>query len=716
VTTLLRVPMLLQAATLGLAGFVLLPGTAKAFVDPIEAEFHLRWAWSVAGSAIGRSGLEAIDLDSDGDAEILVAADPWDSDGYWYILERQGDRLAQIYTSLPRADGVKGVATGVEDGRVRIVVAGTTSLSVYDGATHSEIAAFSAPTAFQENLAVADIDNDGILDAITCDFSNLYVYELLLGTVRTKFGFGCDDIAIGQTDSDPQLEIALAGNTSGGFLLDGVSLAVDWADPRGFGDLVCLGDFDADGLDEVAAQAPVSGGLRVQDPVSNTLLWESLSGYVTALAASDVDAEPGAELLWGEGDSARIHVLDGATSTELHSITALDGPVTAIAVGDTNADGTPDVHWGAGWPGSSIDALYVASTNSTSFEARTEEWAGPITGIEVGDFLGDGGLEVATALSVVSDFYIGSVPVVLSFASGRVVRFAPGGWPGAFGAKVESTEAAQLDADPQLEICLAGFYQLGCYDGADFAEQWFVALPKQVYTVGAGEIDGDPTPELVVGTEEAFVFAFEGDSGWLKWRTPQPDYTYPPIHSVQLLDLLGDSRQEVVATPAAGSSTSLTTFDGASGLVAAGPWTTNVASTISLPSSVAPDLLLVGRSDGGIVSFNPLTGAIGPILGDFPQAVAAFGLADFNRDGTHDIAALLGNHFQIQDGETGTILYTSPYLGYLAESAEAFLVGDFDGNTVPEVLVGSHVGLALFEAPLFVVFADGFESGDTSSW
>jgi hypothetical protein len=713
--SLSRSGLLLAAALLGLVAGT--PGVATARVgDGGGTAFGIRWAWSVAGDAIGYKGLEVVDLNGDDRPEILAAADPWASGGYWYVLERQGDDLVQIYSSLPRADGVMGLAAGATNGRVSIVVVGSSSLSVYDGASRREMASFPTASTDQRALAVADIDGDGILDAVVCDGSNLYVYELLLGSVRTKFGFGCTDIAIGQTDADPQLEIALAGNASGGFVLDGLSLLVDWADLRGFGYILCLGDFDADGRDEVASQAVDTGGMRIQDPETGALLWEELSGEVSALAAANLDAEAGSELLWGEGQWGTIHLLDGATPAELRAIANPDSGVTAIAVGDTNADGIADVLWGAGWTSSGPDHLYVASSDATAFAARTEDLRAPFPGLAVGDFGGNGGLEVATASSASNSFYSGGVALVLSFANGRLQRSAPGGWPVPFAGRVDAMVSGQLDSDPQLELCLAGDRWLGCYDGADLTEQWLVALADDAYTVQRGELDGDPYPELAVGTETNFVYAFEGETGWLKWRTPSPPLSYPPLDRIRLLDLTGDARQEVVASAARGGGTALTTFDGDSGLLVAGPWSTDVLSLHVLPAAAARESLLVGQNAGGVVEYDPLTGNVGTMLAVFQQGIANFGLADFNRDGTLDIASLLEDHFEVQDGETGATLYVSPYLGYLVGASEAFQVGDFDGNGVPEILTPTGAGLALFQGPLFALFADGFESGDTSNW
>lgn len=231
-----------------------------------------------------------------------------------------------------------------------------------------------------------------------------------------------------------------------------------------------------------------------------------------------------------------------------------------------------------------------------------------------------------------------------------------------------------------------------------------------------GELDGDGLPEVLVGDQEALVYAFEGDSGWLKWRTPASTPSYPGIYSLRLLDVLGDSRQEVLASSDLGPNSRIWAFDASSGLLAAGPWTTDVQSMNPAPATGNAPELLVGRSTGEIVPFDPTTGIAGPAIATFPGPVGAFGFADFDRDGAVDVAALLGDHFEVQDGETGLTLYVGPHLGSNGIPPESFLVGDFDGNSVSEILVATAGGVALFRAPLFLVFSDGFESGDTSNW
>ncbi len=695
---------------------VLLAGLSPvgALSTGMDTEFHLEWAWSVGGNSPGLKGFEIVDLDANGRAEILVAADPGDLDGYWYLLEHRDGELVQTYSSLPRKDGLVGVASGIEAGTNRIVAAGHSSLTVYDGATRRELASFPTVSLDNAALAVGDVDGDGILDAALCDATDLYVYELLLGTVRTRYGFGCTNLAVGQTDADPQLEIALGGNPLGGFVLDGDSLIVDWADLSGFGILLRLGDFDADGRDEVAS-VDEWGGVRVRDPETGGLLWEATLGAVV-LATANLDSEPGSELLWAEWSSGGIHLLDGATPAELGAIESPDGGATTIAVGDTDADGIPDVLWGAGLYSSGEERLYLASSDSTTPEAHTEDWNGPFFGTALGDFRGDGSLEVATASMYSDSGHRGGVALVLDFATGRLLRAAPPDWGGASLSSIRGIASGQTDADPALEMCFISGDGAGCYDGADFAEQWWVQLPNSCETLRIGELDGDPLPEVAVGTGEAFVYLLEGESGWLKWRTPPVEPSYPGTYVLRFLDVLGDARLEVLASSVNGPDTPIRTFDATSGLLATKPWSTDHRSMNAAPAGGPSGQLLVGRSNGEIVPFDPVTGATGTSLAHFSGPVRAFGFADFDRDGTLDIAALLADHFEVHDGDSGLTLYVSPYIGEVDSWADSFQVGDFDGNTVPEILIATRVGVALFEAPLIVIFADGFESGSTANW
>lgn len=673
--------------------------------------FHLEWAWSVGGSAIGAVGMALIDLDGDGSDEIVAAASAHPGNGYWYVLSREGDELAQTWSSLPLEDGVVALRVYREGAASRIVVVGESSVLLYDGLTKDLLATFSTISTDNRAADVGDVDGDGGVDVAICDTTALHVYALPTGSVRTQPGFGCRAMAIGQTDADPQLEIALAGNTPPGLILDGLSLAVDWTDPRGFGLQVRLGDFDGDGKDEVASRAPDLSGLRVQDPETSTLLWELLGSNPASIAAANLDGMPGEELLWYESTWGPMHVANGANGVDLYAFDPpAYGPVS-LASGDTDGDGTQEIVWGS----SQASHVYVFPFASSLSAARTASWNAPIPGFTVADVLGDGSREVA-ATSYASESSSGGVAFSLELATGRLLRSAPQTPPSAFGRYVQSLGAGQLDVDAALEICLAGESTLACFDGATFAEQWRVTLPSAAKSLQIAEIDGDLYPEVLVGTKDYFVFAFDGETGWLKWRTPNLSLWGSGFDLLRIVDLDGGFPLEVVAAASGSNDGQLTTFASDTGLTSAGPWSLPLNSLMPAAREDSPTLLLAGNNAGQVYPVDPLTGVAGAQIASFSSPVESFGLADFNRDGTLDVAALHRNRFEVHDGATGLPLWESPYLGNLFDSHDRFLVGDLDGDSIAEILVATRSGLALFESPLFAVFTDGFESGDTSNW
>lgn len=688
-------------------------------------DFRQRWAWSVPGDGIGLIGLEVVDLDGDGRREILATGDSSGSanHGYWYQFEIDGG-LVQTWSSLPVEAGLRALRVGGSGTGRRIVVASANQLEVRDAATKAVLSTFPVATTDLRSLAVADLDGDGGLEAVVCSPSSLYVYELETGQERSaRSGFGCLDLAIGQTDGDAELEIALAGNAAGGFVLDGVTLAVDWADVRGFGNRVRLGDLDGDGRDEVVSTVAHWRGVRVQDPETGGLLWESPLVEASAIQVGDLDPAPGLEVIYGVAQWGSLRVLRGSTGVQLWAVNNPQPGVSAIAVGEVDADGVPELLWTAGAWSSGSDYLYAADGATHAIEARTEDWRGPLVGFAVADMDADGDLELATASGASDSWYGPSILFELSFADGRLVRSAPQVWPGSFGVTASKVEAAQLDDDPAIELCAAGGYvgagSVGCYDGETFAEQWRVALDRGAYTLAAGELDGSPYPELAVGTEAGFVYAIEGESGWLKWRTAEPPAPQNGFNRLEIGDLAGDGVPEVIASFGYPNlyDGSLTTFAAADGSRLAGPWPSPVSSMGWLPIPSSPGAqLLVGRADGQVVRVDPITGTSGNKVALLPERVNAFAVTDLDGDGVADVAAVGGGRLRVVDGVSGEVVWTSPFLGDSAGEDETLLVGDFDGDAVVELVVGTGVGVAVFEASSLAVFADGFESGLVAGW
>ena len=695
-------------------------GLALPSQAPLAAQsltdFHLQWVWSVGGELLGRSGLEVVDLEGDGRSELLTTGVSGSS-AHWYTLQRVGIDLVQTYSSLPSEIRPVQINVAHEGGRTRMIITNQGTIQVLDGPTRAELVNLPILGGPSRAADAADIDGDGRVDLAVCDDSNLYVYDLLSGAARVKAGFGCRQVALGQTDSDPQLEIVLAGNALGGFVLDGASLEVDWADARGFGDRVAVADFDADGQDEVAALADLGTVVRVQDPMTGNLLWELPTPTAGAIAAANMDGEPGAELVWAiKNGYGSLFVVDGATPSQLRVIPNPAYSVEAVALGDLDDDGAVDVIWTSGRGSPEGQHVYLATGDQAEYAAKTADLQGGIVGMAVGDFRGDGTLEVA-ATSAKSKPSDGGIAFLLSLETGRLQRSHPD--PIGIVVPMSGLIAAQLDLDSPLEICQFGFNQLGCFDGATLLTQWWMLRSEVITAVRAGAVSGQPTANILIASSEPAVHAVYGESGLPIWDSPVLDVSGFVINEIGFADLTGDAVPDVVAGSMNTGVSGIAPLNGADGQLMAGPWHLPMRSMIVASGSGPPPTLLAGLASGEVAPLDPLTGLLGPPLVAFPFAPMSIGLADFNRDGVADLAAVVGTHVQVKDGQTGLPLWTSPYLR-LAENLLLprlpLLVGDLDHNRVPEILVATLDGIVKFEAPLFSVFADGFESGDTSNW
>ncbi len=712
--------------TFGLVALVASVGSLSPTIrgtDSTDAltDFHLVWSWSTLGDGIGLAGLEIADLDGDGESEIVVGSGyPYGSGrAHWSELEFDGE-IRHSWSSLPYEDGPRKIQ--VIPGTPGVVVVGIAdSVQVFDGRTKQLLRSIPLSTTELRSLVVADLDGDGALELAICDLSDLFVHDFETGVLEaTRSGFGCWDAQVGQIDDDPQLELALAGDTLGGFVLDGVSLAVDFADLAGFGRIVRLADLDGNGRDEIVSESNPFG-IRARDPRSGLLLWEHPNAEVQAIAVADLTGGPADEILWGEGQWGAIHALHGTSGNELWAIDNPEHGVTSLAAGDVDGDGDVEVLWGAGYSSSGPDRLLVADAASQAIVHQTIDLRGGLVGFATGDFDGDVGLELVTA-SHESDTFYGGVPIRLDLRKGRVESVGPAGALAPDRKLVELT-GAQLDDDSPLEFCISASdweNELACSNGDDWSELYSVELPEgeRIGLLVSAELDGDPFPELL-GRTPAFIYAFEGESGWLKWRTPLVPGIDEALDLMRVADIDASPGVEVVTlrSETLGQPSDLMVFSGSTGALMHGPFQVH-ASALDVAQLDADSHLevVLGQSNGSAVSVDPATGGLSAPLASFSGSPRVIRVLDLTRDGVLDFLAAVDFRLEVFDGAANGTTWVSPYLGRSLASMSALHVGDFDGDGVTELAVRTWLGVALYEGPLLSLLTDGFESGDTANW
>ena len=687
-----------------------------AFADPTP---HSRWAWTPLGSEIGSRGFSLLDVNGDGRAELFAAP----SQSYWYELQRQG-RFHQTWSSVLDEDELVTLESIQSAAGPRIVLLYEHRLEMLHASSKSVLLTVPLPQSSWTDLALGDLDANGILDAVVCDADTLYRFELATGTLTAvRPGFGCTDVAIGRIDADPQLEIAIAGNPTGGYVLDGISLDVEWGDLEGFGQYLSVGDLDADGRDEILASSDFENVARGLDPETNSELWRSAAGYYSVrLLAADIDPAPGAEAIVVSSYSG-ISVFVGATGELIRSINDAAGATSNLAAADSDGDGDLELLWGGYGSCCSGSSVWALEGGSNVVVKLADDTTALVGGFAVGELSGGPTKEVALATPGVGYSSYPDQMVILDMVLGREQRRSAFEDPN-LNNSISALAAAQLDGDPQLEICAGpsgGYDRLSCVDGLDFAEEWNAGVFASVWDLEIAELDGDPAPEILAGTTGPAIEAREGDLGWLKWRTGDIDTSLDQFSQLLALDVDGDHLDEVL-----GQLTDyyypgdLALFSGATGEVVAGPWSVD-ARAIARPSLApgAPHKVYVALDDATIRGFNPLTGVATAPLAYLPAGALALAVIDLDVDGTLDFIVVNEERkLQVVDGATESVVWTGPILSWSSYYSERFFLqaGDFDDNGLPDFLASSAYGIFFFEGPFTVLFSDAFESGSWAAW
>jgi len=670
------------------------------------------WYNVVFGVGIGAAGLHIADLDGDGQPEIVAAAGTYgfSPDTLWYVLSPQGSSFVQTWVSLPYPSPITSlqVAQLDADAALEVLVAMGSQVLIYDGATHALEKTISTAAQSIEGLTVADVDGNGTLDLVFCDSSSLFVYDAASGALEFQgSGLGGVDVAVGQLDTDPALEIVVGNGTSPGFVVDGASHAVEWTQPSGFGHLVRVADLDGDGHPEIVAGFAWSG-LTVYHGDSHGLAYTVPIFNLAAVRIADVEGDGPLEVVYGDAQWGDVHVLNGATGAEKWSLDNPEHGVTDVAVGDVDGDGVADVIWGAGYSSTGADHLYVADSVTRIRKWESPDRVGPFYALDFGDVDGDGAQELLySSFESDSGYSDGSYSVrdaatkALEYESGPVL---PSNFMG-----IWRVRSANVDDDPQREIFVgSGDGYTGiilAFDGLTHEEQWRVTLVSglEVTALQVADVDGDGRLELVAavgkvhsGAPGQYVYVFDAATGALEWQSPSLGSGWPTLSLLRMADLNDDGRPEIVVANWGGE---LYVLDAVARTVRL------TTADLDITALETPDRdgdgraeILVGTASGKIERLDPATGAVAQILGDFEGQIDGLAVVDLTGDGVADLVFGLADRLRVADGASGTLLFSSEVLGSGVGAQDSLFAADLDGDGTAEVVVNVGGGLMAFTA------------------
>jgi uncharacterized membrane protein len=209
---------------------------------------------------------------------------------------------------------------------------------------------------------LADLTGDGLLDILVHDYNDtLTLYDYNLGTPQIVWTFVFTNPlhaygapAVADLDNDGLPEAVIASETLL-FAFNGADGSVQWTAPLDPGRTggVNIADIDGDGAVEIIASSLFNGGTLYAFEADGSLIWTTPAPDSSPLntSAADLDGDGAFEILWN-GDGQGFTIYDGRTGNILfneplaYSATGTDVPVPADVDGDGYAEIIVPTHGG----------------------------------------------------------------------------------------------------------------------------------------------------------------------------------------------------------------------------------------------------------------------------------------------------------------------------------------------------------------------------------
>ncbi|KAB0663975.1 hypothetical protein F6V25_14265 [Oryzomonas japonica] len=684
--------------------------TVTVTVTPLTASdpafIAQQWQYGIYGTYIGLAGLYTTDLDGDGTPEI-IASSIVGADSVWYVVRKNasggydqvwrsplyGVAIVRILLADMNGDGKDDVVVAQADGTV----------SIYDGPTLKEIRTLHIITSLSD-IAVADLDGDGIREIVASDGLKVSVYNSQTGAVKWSVASGGGtSIAVGNVDADAAPEIVTTTYGGKGYVLSGLTGAVKWAYANSFGAKVRLADLDGDGMQEIIG-ASSWYKITIFDADLQSPTWEiATSQDIGAVTVTDTDGDGIPEIIYGDGQWGKVHAVDARTHAERWSVANPEHGVSGIAMGDVDLDGAKELLWGAGGTSSGPDYLYIADPLAGTVKWQSQDIYG-MSALAAGDVDGDGTDEVVMVTASSNSGYASGIIHVFNAATHALkyqVNLGTRDWMG----YSRAVSIGDVDGDGRTEFVVSSsdLYDgsINVYDGATGALKRQSAKYASNYfsAIAIGDVDNDGTTEIVAGMGRAdsgatgaYLVTLDGATMQEKWRSVDLGGGF--VHSIKIADLDKDGHPDIILTMA---DNRLIVYDGV----------THVQKQLIATAARAVEVadvdgdgrleVLVGRNDGYIDVYDGVTFAVKKSVFTYgTAAVDALRIADLKGDGSLEWLMASNGVFSILDAQGGLKWRSSP-LGYNLGKGNNIAVKDVNGNGSKDIFIGSDMMLYQFE-------------------
>ncbi|MCC6414076.1 MAG: PQQ-binding-like beta-propeller repeat protein [Saprospiraceae bacterium] len=545
------------------------------------------WSHIDYGEAIGLHGMYVTDLNGDGENELLFSGQQYPGQ-HVFVTSYANGQLKNLWQSRFYDDlGVAKVlvfnADNDTDQEIGILLHDGT-FEVYDGTTYALLQSIPTGVSFPYDAQIANIDADPAMELVTVSVVDLSVFDL--GSLTMEYqdaDYAGSQVLTGDVDGDGITEIVVSSpNDNKGYVLNGITKAVEWTYLGSFGNRMALADTNGDNVPEIFG-ASWSGSITIYDGLLHTPVDElvAIPNGVDAMWTGDTNQDGVDEVFVGDSQWGEIRVYNAETGVQIKTIDNPNHGVTRVCAGDADNDGDTDVVWGAGFSTSGADNLYIADLNLQLVQYTSQDLDGPfyLNAVDadadddseyfIASYGSNSGYDGAhiLAFDVNTGDAIWSEPVNDRFARttmGRGRSSTQWEIAGGFGllntldaathallgqpdvGVVSDVVTADIDGDGRDEYIVGGsdgrVRILGFDNNGNLIPEWNSVIFGQIQTVRVFDVDDDPALEILFCTSESILYCFDGTTKALQWQIGD----FYGARDMEVTDFDGDGALELL--------------------------------------------------------------------------------------------------------------------------------------------------------------------------
>lgn len=495
------------------------------------------WRQSIMGTCIGSNAMISMDIDYDGQTEIICSAGSGYSSGFfWYILRYmpQSASYEHLWVSDMRPAFYSGAisviaAFDTDHNDIAEIYVGMVdgTVEVYDGATYQLIVTIPSETyETVSRILFDDADNDNVNELVLCKSEKTYLLNSADYSVEQVLDYASQDVRCGNVDNEPSRELVYSDGMV--IRVNGNSSAEIWNyfDPQNDYGFVGLTDVDGDGMDEIV-RAHSWSSIDIFDADIQALKYEiPTSQDIGALLLNDVNNDGRSEILYGDGQWGEVHCHNASDGELMWSVENPEHGTTEINVADTDNDGELELMWGGGCSSSGPDFMFVHDLASLESEWQSKHLDGPFDALCVADADNDGQQELVTVSSESNSGYDSGILSIFNASTHQLEwqsesDFFSYGSPGMYAMKI-----ADIDQNNANEIIVAsgGFSsgKIWVIDGITHemkdSHEFYDQNMGAIFALEIADVDDDGQLEYIAVTQKK-VYIINPSGYSIEWNT-----------------------------------------------------------------------------------------------------------------------------------------------------------------------------------------------------